>query len=1140
MADLILAQLSVKEPPKQQQPINIKVKKATGQQPVTITTKITDKRPEVDINRQELLAKIGQVKKKIPLSKIQQEEKDYEELQEIEKGIDEDEGEGQGEGSSSASISKPSGVVALGDISAPISSTVDKPKKKLVLRPASGAEVPKIKPTYTITGPISLPDDFSKRLPQKEPPIFLRAPAYYMNNREIFINFITSFFQPYKKEIEESRETQSCESKGSSEFSALTHQKIVRDYINLYTPYRGLILYHGLGSGKTCSSIGIAEGIKTDKQIIIMLPASLRVNYREELKKCGDKLYKKNQYWEFIDIKTNPTLLEPLAYALSISIEFIKKHGGAWFVNVNKPSNYDKLSSMQQISLDNQLTEMIKHKYTLIGYNGLTKKLFNILTQQETINPFDNKVVIIDEAHNFVSRIVNKLKKSDTMAMKLYHYLMSAENAKIILLTGTPIINYPNEIAITMNILRGYIKSWSFKLSINTQRKITQEVLLKLFKAETKSNNILDYLHYKPTSNTLIITRNPYGYYTYDNKKEYKGVAVGEDGNIDDDTFIKIITQILLKNEITIVPDSVEVNTYKCLPDSLDDFSAYFIEKGIVKNMNLFKKRILGLVSYFPDIDALLPRYDKTTNLYIVNIPMSDYQFGVYEQARLEERKIEKRQAQQRAKAGDLYEDGASTYRIFSRAFCNFVFPRKIPRPLPREATEVSAAIIETANEDLLDAISVESDIKAAQEKYDEDELQELLASSPPAEININYEKRIQQALELLEKNKEEYLTPKALETYSPKFLNILSNLLEEQYRGLHLIYSQFKTLEGIGILSLILKTNGFTEFKIKKDGGVWKFDIPIEERGKPAFVLYTGSESPEEKEIIRNIFNSNWDVIPINLREELVKISENNYLGEIIKVIMITASGAEGISLSNVRYVHITEPYWHPVRIEQVIGRARRICSHKNLPKELQTVEVFIYLMMFTDKQLETASIDLKINDTSKLNYVKLESGQLIPCDESNKADFIKQGKVCIPIVFTSDQALYEIATIKENINKEILHNIKEAAIDCNIHLKPGNKEKLQCFGFGSVNANKFAYTPNYSDDERDNISSGNKIAVKLKLKKVDIKDVGQMAVNIASVGKGIVNAEVFTLDSVKNKSPVQVGYLIMDGWTTLEYVAI
>lgn len=62
----------------------------------------------------------------------------------------------------------------------------------------------------------------------------------------------------------------------------------------------------------------------------------------------------------------------------------------------------------------------------------------------------------------------------------------------------------------------------------------------------------------------------------------------------------------------------------------------------------------------------------------------------------------------------------------------------------------------------------------------------------------------------------------------------------------------------------------------------------------------------------------------------------------------MITSSGSEGINLRNTRYVHIMEPYWHPVRTEQVIGRARHICSHTDLPKELQTVVVFIYLMVF------------------------------------------------------------------------------------------------------------------------------------------------------------------------------------------------
>ena len=58
----------------------------------------------------------------------------------------------------------------------------------------------------------------------------------------------------------------------------------------------------------------------------------------------------------------------------------------------------------------------------------------------------------------------------------------------------------------------------------------------------------------------------------------------------------------------------------------------------------------------------------------------------------------------------------------------------------------------------------------------------------------------------------------------------------------------------------------------------------------------------------------------------------------------MITAAGAEGINLKNVRYVHITEPYWHPVRVQQAID-ARRICSHEELPPDLEISKLFYTL---------------------------------------------------------------------------------------------------------------------------------------------------------------------------------------------------
>ena len=100
----------------------------------------------------------------------------------------------------------------------------------------------------------------------------------------------------------------------------------------------------------------------------------------------------------------------------------------------------------------------------------------------------------------------------------------------------------------------------------------------------------------------------------------------------------------------------------------------------------------------------------------------------------------------------------------------------------------------------------------------------------------------------------------------------------------LHLIYSQFRTLEGIGILKLVLEANGFVEFKIKKNAeGDWIIDIAKENYGKPKFALYTGTETVEEREIVRNIFNNNTNILPSSIVGELKTISTNLY-GDIIK----------------------------------------------------------------------------------------------------------------------------------------------------------------------------------------------------------------------------------------------------------------
>ena len=82
-----------------------------------------------------------------------------------------------------------------------------------------------------------------------------------------------------------------------------------------------------------------------------------------------------------------------------------------------------------------------------------------------------------------------------------------------------------------------------------------------------------------------------------------------------------------------------------------------------------------------------MPRFNIEEDFRVVDIPMSDYQFGLYKEARENEIVLETRNAKKRrmAQNGGVYADTVSTYRIFSRAFCNFVFPRDIIRPMKQE-----------------------------------------------------------------------------------------------------------------------------------------------------------------------------------------------------------------------------------------------------------------------------------------------------------------------------------------------------------------------------------------------------------------------------------------------------------------------
>ena len=119
---------------------------------------------------------------------------------------------------------------------------------KLIIKPGQKKKLKEKQTDLTVAAineikSIQIGDEIiENRIPiDKQSPPIIKS-AYFANNREKFIVFINNMFKKYRKEvIQEGEET--CDNRNkSSEKSLFTHQKIVRDYINLYTPYRGALL----------------------------------------------------------------------------------------------------------------------------------------------------------------------------------------------------------------------------------------------------------------------------------------------------------------------------------------------------------------------------------------------------------------------------------------------------------------------------------------------------------------------------------------------------------------------------------------------------------------------------------------------------------------------------------------------------------------------------------------------------------------------------------------------------------------------------------------------------------------------------------------------------------------------------------
>lgn len=809
------------------------------------------------------------------------------------------------------------------------------------------------------------------------PKIEKNVPSYYvLPNRKGFLNWFDTMYSNYRIKGTSKLET-------SKKFTFFNHQKIIRDYLDTQSPYRGLLLYHGLGVGKTCGSIAIAEGFRSEKNIIVLLNKSLKQNFIENLKKCGYDYFRINQHWFFHTFTSKEDPMKSYAKKLGITIK--RDSIGAWFIDFSKEPNYEKLSKKDQEAVDEQIALLINKKYKFYHMDGLNEKK---LIKMKEDRVFDNSVLIIDEVHNITNAMAKK--NPGVRARYLEELIMEAEDLNCVFLSGTPMINNLFETSKLFNLLRGKIPAFEITFS-----KASSDINWSQLESLLDNHEAIDQIIMRKKDNTITVTRVPNDFIKNVNKKLELDPSKNTETNQE---FLQLLKGLL--------PDyaKVKMEYYSCLPNSEDKFMNLFYDfnKDAVKNTELYKSRILGTVSFYKTQDkALIP---SVRHNEVVVLPMSNYMFNKYAKVRKEEIEQDRKKKSTKKKDENPFEV-KSSYRAYSRMHCSFVFPETIERPTPTGSLE-----------DLYD--------------MDIDLDDQVIENSEKMKA---YEKKRNQALKELERSAPEYLIVDGkdkLMKYSPKYNEIIKKI--NAMKGLSFVYTEYKTLEGIAVLSICLKANGFNEFRLEKDAnGEYKLPDDLD-LSKPHFAFWAGSD--EQSDLLRKIYNNELLELPKNLREQIKKTQKDNLRGDIIKVLLTTKTGAEGIDLKNVRQVHIVEPYWNPVRLEQVKGRAIRVGSHIELPEKERQVDIYTYI----------STLDPKM----KKNEPIIERDNI-----------------------SSDEALFELSNKKMNIMKTFLRMIKEASIDCSLNYKDtyDAEDPFTCLNYGSASTNEYSYVPNIDEQFED-----------------------------------------------------------------------
>jgi superfamily II DNA or RNA helicase len=660
-------------------------------------------------------------------------------------------------------------------------------------------------------------------------------------NGRLFPSWILANFKKYKLDNIFQTDSDACNSK-DLKLELTAYQKFISSYLDYKSPFKDILLYHGLGSGKTRTTINVYNilyNYTPGWNVFILLKAILeKMNWKDEIEKWLQK--------------------EDLE----------DRKGNIYFIHYDSP---------------------IAHK--------------QFLEVMSKVDRSKKSLFIIEESQNFIRNVYSNINSREGQRAKvIYDYIIEKKNTddvRVVLLSGTPAINSPFELALTFNLLRPGI-----------------------------------------------------------------------------------------------------------FPNDEVSFNKWFVSTGQYKRLrpemkNVFQRRIMGLVSYY--VGATPDRF-ASKKVAFIDVPMHPYQSDVYKH-------FEEIEDAMRKKQKNVGSKSQESYRTTTRQACNFVFPHLSqrvtgelrPRPKSFKISDKLAEKLQSGSKDTLLKDQEKKYIQALQVYITE--LDEFFQSKHNDDLKNKYtlaedmkvfqEKYNNNFNEFLEKEKKKSSLFQEMSKCSNKMLCIIFHIFLS--KGPVIVYSNYVLMEGLEVFKVYLKYFGFNYYLDKKTNDYFRY---AEIRGE------VSGEKIDREDAIKKF----------NLKD--------NVYGKEIKIILISPAGAEGLNLFSVRQVHIMEPYWNEARIEQMIGRGIRQCSHKYLPIEERHVDVYRY------KSVR------------------------------------KNGKE------TTDQYIEFVARNKASYIESFLEATKEVAVDCEL-FKGHNmlNQSYQCFQFDSQSLLDKNIGPAYKQDIKDDI---------------------------------------------------------------------